>query len=155
MRCRGIAGIAAEIADGYRLVPDQIGREPDAGLIHHPLGFRVASDPEPLRLSRRGGRLMRYRPLDRFDTLYKIFANDVRTPNDVLIFAEKFGPLTIDGLDEQIGEPVYDIIVHAEAMREFLGCAASGKTSLTRGIRSQVNSLGNIAVALVIDPPRP
>jgi hypothetical protein len=139
-------------AEGYRLEPNPIEPKPGGGLVYHPLGIRVVSDPNRLRLVRRGGRPILYRPLDRFETLYKIFANDIRTPEDVLTFADKFGPLTIEGLDAEIGEPAYDTIVQAEAMREFLGFAGPDKALLTRGIDSQVNSLGDIDVALVLDP---
>jgi hypothetical protein len=139
-------------AAGYRLVPDQNPSQAEDTLVFHPLGIRVVSEKKPLRLMRLGGKLISYRPLDRYETLFKIFANSIRTPRDVLEFAEKFGPLTVDGLDEEVGELTYDTIVHAEGMREFLSYTGGEKRLLERGIDSQVNSLGEIDVALVLDP---
>jgi hypothetical protein len=79
-------------------------------------------------------------------------ADSHRTPKDVLAFAQRFGPLTRDGLDKEAGEPTYDSVVHAEAMREFLSYGGGDARLLSRGIDSQMNSLGQIDVALVLDP---
>jgi hypothetical protein len=137
---------------GYRLVPDEKPSQPEDTLVFHPLGIRVVSEKKPQRLMRLGGRLRSYRPLDQFETLFRMFANNVRTQEDVLEFAEKFGPLTVDGLDEEVGERAYDTVAHAEAMREFLSYTGGEKRLLERGIDSQMNSLGDIDVALVLDP---
>jgi hypothetical protein len=139
-------------AAGYRLVPDEKPSKPEDTLVFHPLGNRVVSEEKPLRLMRLGGKLISYRPLDSFEMLFKIFANDVRTPRDVLDFAEKFGSLTVEGIEKEVGEPVYGTVVHAEAMREFLGYAGGDGRLLERGIDSQISALGEVDVALVLDP---
>jgi hypothetical protein len=136
-------------AEGYRLVADGTPPEP---LVFHPLGIRIVSATKPLRLVRLGGDLIPYRPLDQFGTLFRIFANDVKTPKDVLAFAQKFGPLTVAGLDKALGEPAHDTVVHAEGMREFLSFARGDKRLLERGIDAQLNPLGQIDIALVLDP---
>lgn len=51
-----------------------------------------------------------------------------------------------------VGEPAYDIVVHAEAMREFLGFASGDKQLLNQGIDAQVNPLSQIDIAIVLDP---
>jgi hypothetical protein len=139
-------------AAGYRLVPDTTPPDPEEALVYHPLGIRViSSEVEPLRLVRRGGDLIPYHPIERFETLFRIFANDVRMPNDVLAFAQKYGSLTVDGLDMNVGEPAYHTVVHAEGMREFLSFASGSKQLLTRGIEAQLNPLGEIDIAIVLD----
>jgi hypothetical protein len=138
-------------AKGYRLVPET-ERTPEEALIEHPLGIRLASGIRPLRLVRLGGDLIPYRPLDHFGQLFRIFANDVRTSKDALAFAQRFGPSTVDGFDEEVGESIETTIVHAEAMREFLGYAGGDKRLLARGIEAQIAPLGQLDVALVLDP---
>jgi hypothetical protein len=138
-------------AAGYRLVPDTTPPDPGDAVVFHPHGIRVVSEIKPLRLVRLGGGLIPYHPIDHFETLYRIFANEVRTPKDVLAFAQKFGSLTVDGLDMKVGEPAYNTVVHAEGMREFLGFASGDKQLLTRGIEAQMNALGHIDVAIVLD----
>jgi hypothetical protein len=137
---------------GYRLVPDRMQRRPEEELVDHPLGIRIVSDRKPQRLMGLGGPLIEYRPLDHFEHLFQIFANTIRSPKDVLGFAQKFGPFTVDGLYEEVGEPVYDTIVHAEGMREFLEFAGGDKRILARGIDAQVAPLGQIDATLALDP---
>jgi hypothetical protein len=145
---------------GYRLVQDRPSAPADGEtspplsheLIPHPLGNRVVFESKPIRLVRLGGDLIHYRPLERFETLFKIFANEVRAPRDVLDFVQKFGPLTTGGHDENIGEPVYDTIVHAEGMREFFYYIGGDNRRLQRGIDAQLNPLGRIDFSLDFDP---
>jgi hypothetical protein len=139
-------------AAGYRLVLDTTPPDPEEELVYHPLGIRIVSPYiKPLRLVRLGGDLIPYRPLERFETLFRIFANDVRTARDVLAFAQKFGSLTGDGLEMNVGEPAYQTVVHAEGMREFLSFASGSKQLLARGIEAQMNPLGQIGVAIALD----
>jgi hypothetical protein len=137
---------------GYQLLPDTRPPDPEEALVFHPLGIRIVSGTKPLRLVRLGGDLVPYRPLDRFGTLFRIFANDVKRPKDVLAFAQKFGSLSVDGLDMNVGESADSTVVHAEGMREFLSFAGGDKQLLARGIGGQINPLGQIDVALVLDP---
>lgn len=121
------------------------------GLVAHPTGIRVLPQHIMERaryLIRRPGPLEPYRPLERFAGLARIFASDVKKPGDVVRFAMKFGPLTREGLEPDIGESVDETIIHAEAMREFLDSVADGK----RLVEIQANPLSNIEAALAVDP---
>ena len=51
------------------------------------------SDVQPARVVGKGGPRMPYRPLDEFPGLFKIFVKIPRTPEGVLGFIRKFGPL--------------------------------------------------------------
>ena len=53
------------------------------------------SDIQPARVVGKGGPLRSYRPLDKFPDLFKIFVKIPRTPEGVLEFINKFGPLTL------------------------------------------------------------
>jgi hypothetical protein len=135
---------------GYDFVIDK-WRGDDDGLVHHPVGIRVL--PHDVReragyLIRLPGPLDTYRPLERFERLYKVFANAVWKPSDVVSFVRKFGPLTLDGLDPEIGESVDETVVHAEAMREFLASVTQSK----RLVEMQANPVSNIEAALALDP---
>ena len=59
-----------------------------------------ASDIQPARVVGKGGPLRPYRPLDKFPDLFKIFVKIPRTPEGVLEFISKFGPLTLSGRRE-------------------------------------------------------
>jgi hypothetical protein len=139
-------------AAGYQLVPDTTPPDPEEALVYYPLGIHIVSaEIKPLRLVRRGGDLVPYHPIDRFETLFRIFANEVTRPEGVLAFAQRFGPLTSDGLDMSVGEPAYHSLVHAAGMREFLSFASGDKQLLARGIEAQINPLGQIDIAIVLD----
>lgn len=139
--------------DGYQIV---MSGEPDCpnGLLRHPMGIRVMPSnlrEQPLRIVRHGDRTDRYRPLDQFDALYKVFVA-VRTPTQLLDFVEKFGPITEGGLDPEIGDPVDFALVHVEAMQEFLSYCADGRSGRAILVETQANPIAEMAVALVFDP---
>lgn len=72
-----------------------------------------------LRVVRNGhtrDKLVPCRPLDSSHTLFGIFANTATTPEGVLAFVERFGPLTVFGHDE--GDLVNDVIHRAVNMRD-------------------------------------
>lgn len=137
-------------AKGYRMA-DSERPELEPALEYHPLGIRVLSS-KPLRVYRLGGELKPYRPLDRFASLFKQFADGAKSPAGLLDFIVKFGPLTEDGLDETFGEPVQGIIAHAETMNDFLHYASGDRKRLSWLIGSQVNPLSEVEVGLVLDP---
>ena len=96
-----------------------------------------------------------YRPLDEYSTLYKIFADQCRSPKGVLGFTHKFGPLSTNpgtlvtiralnlaGARGTVGDLVRDVIEHAELMNKYL-------SGYSRGI-PQI-PLTNIEAVLVPD----
>ncbi len=123
-------------------------------------GFdRGGLDPgKPQRIVRCGGNLVAYRPLIEFDGLFRQFTHLATTPAGVLDFIEKFGPLTLDGLDDKQGEDVQTIIENAQIMRRLLDTYTRGdKTALVRlmepsGIGIGKTEIARIEAALIVDP---
>jgi hypothetical protein len=60
------------------------------------------------------------RPLSSTDTLFRIFAHMATTPEGVLDFVQRYGPLTWDGWDATKGELVRRVIPHAQRMSQIL-----------------------------------
>src|ERR1700680_4696414 len=144
---------------GYRL----IGPEPPVPPkpLIHPV-FRVPV-PEsllgrdvgkPQRIVRRGGRPETYRPLEQFDSLFKLFVNDAVNAQGLLGFIEKFGPLTPAGKKKDRGDPVDLLLEHAAAMREFLSYSAGDGGRLIERIAIQHDGvpLSFMSVRLTLDP---
>jgi hypothetical protein len=127
------------------------------GLAYHPYGIRVlrAPDHTPLYVVRVGdgkpNELQAYRPLDCYESLYAEFAR-VNSPEDVLDFIERFGPLTREGLDARKGELVNGALVHAEAIRELLADSSSGDGRHRLAVIGQANPFAGLVVSLDIDP---
>jgi hypothetical protein len=70
---------------------------------------------------RNGGlrdKLVHCQPLEGSQTLFRIFATKATTPEGVLHFVQKYGPLTIYGNDK--GDRVGEVIRRAEIMRDTL-----------------------------------
>jgi hypothetical protein len=116
----------------------------------------LASQPvslKPERIVRHGGDLQPYRPLQRFDSLFQIFANSGTSADGVLHFIERFGPLTQTGLDPKVGEPVSLVISHAEAMSRILKVHSGEDEGITlaRVLRGRTITLGSIQTALTTD----
>ena len=91
-----------------------------------PKGYRLAETgrPKMLRIVRSGTGnkpedLLLFRPLAS-DLLFKIFANLATTPDGLLEFVRRFGPLTWEGWDETKGEPVNWVMRDADHMRQVL-----------------------------------
>ena len=137
----------------YRVVDVPL---PKGRLVPIPLGFRVRPDAwERARgsaqlIRRRGGELEPYRPVDRWPDLFKVFASIATTPEGVLDFIERYGPLTQAGLDPRKGDDVSVVMAHAETMADLLVDVSEGDTDLIVG--SQGLPLTDIEVALVMDP---
>jgi hypothetical protein len=84
-----------------------------------PKGYHL--DEMRQRVVRNGGRgdkLVLSRPLDSSQTLFRIFANEATTPEGVLDFVQRYGPLTTYGNDQ--GDRVGEVIRRAEIMRDTL-----------------------------------
>jgi hypothetical protein len=67
------------------------------------------------------------RPLDSSDLLFKIFANVATTPQGVLDFVQRYGPLTHQGWSAAHGDPVNVIMFNADHMRQVLRSWAGEK----------------------------
>jgi hypothetical protein len=82
-------------AKGYRLIPERPrpARRPQQTTMDWLLSTK-SSDIQPARVVGKGGPLRSDRPLDKFPELFKIFVEIPRTPEGVLEFINKFGPLT-------------------------------------------------------------
>jgi hypothetical protein len=112
----------------------------------------------PQRIVRRGGTLQSYRPLDTFGSrLPRLFA-DAATPEAVLKFVERFGPLTRDGFDQNRGDEVATVIAHAKQMRKLLDAYTRGsreelaETLGPKGEPLGQSALSTVEVRLVFDP---
>jgi hypothetical protein len=82
-----------------------------------PKGYHLTGQ----RVVRNGGhrdQLVLCQPLDTSQTLFRVFANEATTPEGVLDFVQKYGPLTMYGNDQ--GDRVPEVIRRAEIMRDTL-----------------------------------
>ena len=105
------------------------------------------------RIVRSGGHLIPYRPLSDFEGLFRLFANAAPTPEGVLDFIDRFGPLTRPGLNEEQGENISSLIEHVEAMRRILNEYSRGhKAGLAQILDTDGIRLGEIETALINDP---
>jgi len=66
------------------------------------------------------------RPLSSTDTLFRVFAHMATTPEGVLEFVQRYGPLTWMGWDATKGEQVALVIHHARGMSQILESRAGG-----------------------------
>lgn len=135
--------------------PDLAPLPENWGLVYHPFGIRVldiAAYTPPYVVRAGAEALQIYRPLDLFASLYTQFAA-IQTADEVLHFIEKFGPLTLDGLDPQKGELVGGVIIHAEAIRELLDYSSSaGRQRNSALIAGKMNPFAGLEVNLDVDP---
>jgi hypothetical protein len=148
---------------GYALLPSMesrsISAQPAEGatLLASAVQF-IAVPRRPARIVRHGGELVSYRPLDKYERLYSVFAKIAVTPQGVLEFVEKFGPLTTRGLNENEGDDVQDIIAHATQIGRLLDAFEVGnKTEIARTLGPKGRELGGsplsaIEARLVFDP---
>jgi len=88
-----------------------------------PKGYHLA-ETEPLkllRIVRNGGprdKLVYCRPLDRSRTLFRIFATSATTPEGLLKFVQRYGPITLEGNEK--GDLVGYAIRKAQLMQDTL-----------------------------------
>jgi hypothetical protein len=101
-------------AAGYELLPEV----PAPVLVPEEHALSLYATGQPARVVPRGGQPIAYEPLE-LDRLYSRFAA-LRTPEGVLAFICKYGPLTERGADASIGENVSNVLDHAAAFRSFL-----------------------------------
>jgi hypothetical protein len=143
---------------GYRLLAAEAGVPDDVEIDHPVLGHmrtpttlleRVGGPP---RIVRAGGKLVAYEPLSLFPSLYREFC-DVTSSRRLLDFVHKFGPLTDQGLQADVGDDVDFVLGHAQAMRDLLTVQSSRRrrelvTAASELVRAK---LPMISPTLVID----
>jgi hypothetical protein len=103
-------------ARGYRLIEAKpIPRKRGQSLSDATFG-----DIQSARIVPVGGTLLRYRPLDEYDTLFEQFVREAKDETGLLAFMNKFGPLTNDGLRKG-REVAWEIIEEAKSMPGTVG----------------------------------
>jgi hypothetical protein len=144
---------AAQISLGSGVILSATGEIVPATGVILPAGLSSPKLSKPQRIVRCGGSLRSYRPLITFEGLFRLFANAAPTPEGVLDFIGRFGPLTCDGLDENQGEDVSLLIEHVEAMSKILNEYSHGhKVGLAQVLDSDGIQLGQIKTVLINDP---
>jgi hypothetical protein len=78
--------------------------------------------PPSDRIVRRGGELVTYRPFDKVDGLFRVFAGLARTREGLLDFVQRFGPLTPGG-NNFLGEDVQIGIILGNFMNFLLSAS--------------------------------
>src|SRR4051812_14717961 len=104
-------------ANGYALL-DPMPPSPEPPAMFTGLSPSVG---RPARIVRKGGELELYRPLLLYGgiPLLKNFTREI-SPQGMLEFVEKFGPLTRSGLDPDSGDGIPMLLKSAENMRGLL-----------------------------------
>lgn len=82
---------------GYRLIKGKNPRPRKGQSIDDFLSNVRLGDAQPARVVRNGGKLQPYNPL-RIPNLFERFINAAKSPEDVLDFIKRYGPLTPQGL---------------------------------------------------------
>jgi len=116
---------------------------------------RVASSDHQ-RVIPSGARLEKYRPLAEYPALFQVFVKDAVDAGGVLKFINKFGPLTQDGTDKNVGEKVSFAVSQAHAMHRLLEAYISDDESrlprtLSTGINIGKTEMARIEMKLVVD----
>jgi hypothetical protein len=131
---------------GYELRPEVPAPPPSPGETL----LSQAAASKPMLVVGRGGQGIHYKPLEA-DKLCTRFAS-VRTPEDVLGFIQKFGPLTEAGLDPKRGDDVVLLLEHAAAMRSFLSHSEESERGLALQVGAEGQLFGRLNLMLAKDP---
>jgi hypothetical protein len=145
---------------GYRLVEApwpyaRRSRQPSADTAGTKISATLGIRPSVGRqycIIPRSGVLKRYSPLLEFSNLFELFARDVVSPESLLAFVEKFGPLTQFGLDQHSGENVGLGIADAIAMKIVMAGHFRGTEGLLAVTGDSGLPLGEMGVTLFVDP---
>ncbi|HYZ40950.1 MAG TPA: hypothetical protein VE687_10025 [Stellaceae bacterium] len=139
-------------AAGYRLMHiDVVAGAPNVRTDTFVWWAAPAEADSGTRIVRIGGNLRPYHPMVA-PTLFTILASWVKQPSQVLAFIEKFGPLTRDGLNPEIGESVTNVLKHADAMRMALLASASVEEGKSGVPSAMMQSIGSMNPDLVFGP---
>jgi hypothetical protein len=80
------------------------------------------------RIVRRGGKLVTYRPFEKVNGLFRVFASLARTKEGLLDFVQRFGPLTPAG--NVIGEDVQAGLITGQLINSFLNSSPQQRVAL-------------------------
>lgn len=114
------------------------------------------STRKPLRIVHRNGKLRRYWPLRDYNKLYDQFSR-IATAQELLSFVERFGPLSIGGLNPDEGDNVTHLLVHAKQMRSLIEAYRTGRTKEIakilgpKGLPLGDGPIGDVKATLVFD----
>lgn len=89
--------------------------------------LEVALPPHE-RIVRRGGKLVTYRPFEKVNGLFRVFASLARTKEGLLDFVQRFGPLTPAG--NVIGEDVQSGLITGQLINLFLNSSPQQRVAL-------------------------
>jgi hypothetical protein len=140
---------------GYRYVPAAPGNPEPSEMsplykLIEPIRSAI-SGGRPARIVRRGGKLVPYRPFDKVDRLYRIFASLGTTGEELLDFVNRFGPLTEYG-NQECGEEVLFALSAASVMRDLLSCSAGERATYFSQFGEKGVAWSRIDVALTFNP---
>jgi hypothetical protein len=113
-------------ANGYRLIPEKPLPAPRPGQSRMDQILAMKANDISARVVAKGGPLKSYRPLDKFPELFKMFVKIPRTPEGVLEFINKFGPLTLS----VHGDSVPAVLDVADRMQEGLSPRLGGRADI-------------------------
>jgi hypothetical protein len=133
-----VAGGPAEPADEESLL----------GVVFSTLQGRAI---RPDRIVRRGGNLKTYRPFEQVPGLFRLFSKRATTPEGLLEFVTRFGPMLPDG-NRQSGEDALTGLGAAQAMAELLEAYAQDPRSCFLHFGEQGHGWSRIDVYLAFNP---
>ena len=109
----------------YQLIPEKPlpARRPGQSKKDRILALKM-EDIQPARVVGGGGPLTSYKPLDEFPDLFKRFVDIQRTPEGVLEFINKFGPLTHAADGDSVPAVLDDADMMQKALEDGLRVAA-------------------------------
>jgi hypothetical protein len=105
----------------------------------------------PDRIVRRGGNLKTYRPFERVPGLFRLFSKLATTPEGLLDFVTRFGPMIPEG-NREGGEDTLIGLCAAQTMSELLGNYLKDPRSCFLRFGEQGLGWSRIDVALAFNP---
>jgi len=138
---------------GYRYVPAAPGdpKPSEMSSLYQIIAPLMKSGGRPARIVPCGRKLVPYRPFDKLDGLYRIFAHLGTTEEGLLEFVNRFGPLTKEG-NRECGEEVLFAFSHAEAMNDILSCPLKERGAYFAPAGDKGLAWSRIDVALAFNP---
>jgi hypothetical protein len=145
------------VAAGYGLREEAPRKQrPKAERLSTILGDFIEAEGTSLFVVAKRPQVRMTRPLDRFPGLYKALAK-VGSPDDVLDFVTKFGPLVLPPGNDGLTAPshkqsVQSVIQFADDLRTFLRYVEGERSALPSLMDREHLRLAPMEAALVIDP---
>jgi hypothetical protein len=137
---------------GYDWVPGGPAEPGDEeSLIGVAFPTRDGRSIRPDRIVRRGGNLKTYQPFEQVPGLFRVFANLAITPEGLLEFVSRYGPMLPNG-NWQGGEDAINGLAAAEAMSKLLNEHAEDPRRCFSQFGEQGLNWSGIDVALAFNP---